>query len=39
MFVALVCLALLGKLSDTALRAIERGALRWRDTLGTERAA
>jgi sulfonate transport system permease protein len=34
MFVALVCLAVLGKLSDTLLRAVERRALRWRDTLG-----
>lgn len=39
MFVALVCLALLGKLSDTGLRAIERRVLRWRDTLGSERVA
>jgi sulfonate transport system permease protein len=36
MFVALVCLALLGKLSDMLLRAVEHRALRWRDTLGTE---
>jgi ABC-type nitrate/sulfonate/bicarbonate transport system permease component len=39
MFVALVCLAALGKLSDTLLRAVERRVLRWRDTLGTERTA
>jgi sulfonate transport system permease protein len=39
MLVALVCLAVLGKVSDTFLRAVERRALRWRDTLGTERAA
>ncbi|HEV2250718.1 MAG TPA: ABC transporter permease [Candidatus Limnocylindria bacterium] len=39
MFVALVCLAFLGKLSDTGLRTLERRALRWRDTFGTERAA
>jgi sulfonate transport system permease protein len=39
MLVALVCLAVLGKLSDTLLRAVERRVLRWRDTLGTERAA
>jgi sulfonate transport system permease protein len=39
MLVALVCLAVLGKLSDTLLGAIERRALRWRDTLGTERPA
>ena len=37
MFVALVCLAALGKLSDTLLRAVERRVLRWRDTLGTDR--
>jgi sulfonate transport system permease protein len=35
MFVAIVCLALLGKLTDSALRAIERRVLSWRDTLGT----
>ena len=39
MFVALVGLALLGKLSDTVLQAIEHRVLRWRDTIGTERAA
>jgi sulfonate transport system permease protein len=39
MFVALVCLAVLGKLSDMALRAIEGRALRWRDVLATERSA
>lgn len=39
MFVALVCLAILGKLSDMVLRAVEGRALRWRDTLATERAA
>jgi sulfonate transport system permease protein len=37
MFVALVCLAVLGKLTDTLLGTIERRVLRWRDTLGTER--
>ena len=37
MFVALVCLAVLGKVSDSGLRAAETRALRWRDTLGTER--
>lgn len=36
MFVALVCLAVLGKLSDMLLRALEKRILRWRDTLGTE---
>ena len=35
MFVAIVCLAILGKLTDTALRAVERRVLYWRDTLGT----
>jgi sulfonate transport system permease protein len=39
MFVALVCLAVLGKLTDTLLGTIERRVLRWRDTLGTERPA
>ncbi len=39
MFVALVCLAVLGKASDMALRAIEARALRWRDVLATERPA
>lgn len=38
MFVALVVLALLGKISDSALRTLETRALRWRDTLGTEPA-
>ena len=38
MFVALVSLAVLGKGSDMALRALESRALRWRDVLGTERA-
>jgi sulfonate transport system permease protein len=39
MLVALVCLAVLGKLSDMLLRLVERRALRWRDTLGEQRAA
>jgi sulfonate transport system permease protein len=39
MFVALITVAVLGKLSDTLLRAVERRVLRWRDTLGTERTA
>lgn len=39
MFVGLVCLAVLGKLSDSALRTLETRALRWQDTLGAERAA
>lgn len=39
MFVALVCLAVLGKLTDTLLGTIERRVLSWRDTLGTERPA
>jgi len=39
MFVALVCLAVLGKLTDSAIRAIERRSLRWRDTIGEGRPA
>ena len=39
MFVALVCLALLGRLTDGVIRAIERRSLRWRDTIGEGRAA
>lgn len=39
MFVALVCLALLGKLTDGAIRVIEGRSLRWRDTLGEGRLA
>jgi len=35
MLVAMITLAILGKLSDTILLAIERRALRWRDTLGS----
>jgi sulfonate transport system permease protein len=34
MFVALVVLAILGKLTDSLLRAVERRLLGWRDTLG-----
>ncbi len=37
MLVALVALAILGKLTDTAIRAIERRTLRWRDSLGESR--
>lgn len=37
MFVALVVLAVLGKLSDMVLRAVETRVLTWRDTIGTER--
>jgi sulfonate transport system permease protein len=37
MFVAIVALAVLGKLTDTLIRAIERRVLRWRDTLGEAR--
>lgn len=33
---AMLALALLGKLADAALRAVESRALAWRDTLGTE---
>ena len=34
MLVALVCLAVLGKLTDSVIRVIERRSLKWRDTLG-----
>jgi sulfonate transport system permease protein len=34
MFVALVCLAVLGKLTDMLIRIVEKRALRWRDTIG-----
>jgi sulfonate transport system permease protein len=37
MFVAIVVLAVLGKLSDMLIRAIEGRVLRWRDTLGEAR--
>lgn len=39
MFVALVCLALLGKLTDMGLRAVEERTLRWRDTLANQARA
>ena len=38
MFVGLVALAVLGKLSDSGLRWVERRVLRWRDTFGEVRA-
>ncbi len=34
MFVAIVALAILGKLTDSAIRAVERRAISWRDTIG-----
>jgi sulfonate transport system permease protein len=37
MFVAIVVLAILGKLTDSAIRFIERRVLRWRDTIGETR--
>jgi sulfonate transport system permease protein len=37
MFVALVFLAVLGKLTDSAIGAVERRTLRWRDTIGEGR--
>ena len=37
MFVAIVALAILGKLTDALIRFIERRVLRWRDTLGEAR--
>ncbi|HKW79027.1 MAG TPA: ABC transporter permease [Candidatus Limnocylindria bacterium] len=37
MFVALVLLAIFGKLTDMAIRAFEDRALRWRDSLGESR--
>jgi sulfonate transport system permease protein len=37
MFVAIVALAILGKLTDTLIRAVERRVLRWRDTIGEAR--
>jgi sulfonate transport system permease protein len=37
MFVAIVALAILGKLTDMLIRAIEGRVLRWRDTLGEAR--
>lgn len=38
MFVALVALALLGRLTDALIRALERRVLGWRDTIGEVRA-
>lgn len=38
MFVALVVLAILGKLTDSVLRAVERRVLVWRDTIGETRS-
>ncbi|HYR92949.1 MAG TPA: ABC transporter permease [Methylomirabilota bacterium] len=37
MFVAIVVLAILGKLTDMLIRAVERRVLRWRDTIGEAR--
>ena len=37
MFVAIVALAILGKLTDTLIRVVERRVLRWRDTIGEAR--
>ena len=37
MLVALVCLAVLGKLTDSVIRVIEGRSLKWRDTLGEGR--
>ena len=39
MFVALIALAILGKLTDMVLRAVEERTLRWRDTLATQAPA
>jgi sulfonate transport system permease protein len=39
MFVALVCLAILGKVCDMVLHAVEERTLRWRDTLATQARA
>jgi sulfonate transport system permease protein len=36
LLVALLCLAVLGKIADTVLVAIERRALTWRDTVGSD---
>jgi len=38
MFVAIVVLAILGKLTDVGIRIVERRVLRWRDTIGEARA-
>jgi sulfonate transport system permease protein len=37
MFVAIVALAILGKLTDAVIRTVERRVLRWRDTIGASR--
>ena len=37
MFVAIVALAILGKVTDTLIRFVERRMLRWRDTIGEAR--
>ncbi len=37
MFVALVALALLGRVTDALIRVVERRVLRWRDTIGEVR--
>jgi sulfonate transport system permease protein len=37
MFVAIVFLAILGKLTDSAIRAVERRVIAWRDTIGERR--
>jgi len=34
MFVAIVVLAILGKVTDSLIRAVERRLLAWEDTLG-----
>ena len=36
MFVGLLCLAILGKVTDMVLHAFEDRTLRWRDTLATQ---
>ena len=37
MFVAIVALAILGRVTDTLIRVVERRVLRWRDTIGEAR--
>jgi sulfonate transport system permease protein len=39
MFVGLLALAILGKVTDMVLHAVEDRTLRWRDTLATEARA
>jgi sulfonate transport system permease protein len=39
MFVGLLCLAILGKVTDMVLHAVEDRTLRWRDTLATQATA